>query len=49
MAVEDKGRTLVFTGERTTWISPASLQELLELKANYLNAPIVVGNTSVGG
>ncbi|XP_066492251.1 aldehyde oxidase 3-like [Tiliqua scincoides] len=48
MAMEDQGRTLVFKGERTTWISPASLQELLNLKANYPNAPLVVGNTSVG-
>lgn len=48
MANEDKGKTLVFSGERTTWISPASLQELLKLKANNPNAPLVVGNTSVG-
>ncbi|KAG6938992.1 aldehyde oxidase 2 [Chelydra serpentina] len=41
-------RTLVFQGERTTWISPASLKELLELKAKYPKAPLVVGNTSVG-
>ncbi|XP_054828452.1 aldehyde oxidase 3-like [Eublepharis macularius] len=48
VAEENKGRTLVFNGERTTWISPAALQELLGLKANYPNAPLVVGNTSVG-
>nr|XP_060621769.1 aldehyde oxidase 2-like [Anolis sagrei ordinatus] len=48
MAEENKGRTLVFHGERTTWISPASLEELLNLKAIYPNAPLVVGNTSVG-
>uniref|UniRef100_A0A7M4ERU3 aldehyde oxidase n=1 Tax=Crocodylus porosus TaxID=8502 RepID=A0A7M4ERU3_CROPO len=41
-------RTLVFHGERTTWISPTSLEELLELKAKYPKAPLVVGNTSVG-
>uniref|UniRef100_A0A7M4ERC2 Aldehyde oxidase-like n=1 Tax=Crocodylus porosus TaxID=8502 RepID=A0A7M4ERC2_CROPO len=39
-------RTLVFHGERTTWISPVSLKELLELKAKYPKAPLVVGNTS---
>ncbi|KAH0621634.1 hypothetical protein JD844_023158 [Phrynosoma platyrhinos] len=48
MADENKGRTLVFHGERTTWISPVSLEELLNLKATYPNAPLVVGNTCVG-
>ncbi|MEE6490026.1 hypothetical protein FKM82_015765 [Ascaphus truei] len=40
--------TLLFRGERTTWIAPSSLQELLQLKANYPQAPLVVGNTTVG-
>ncbi|XP_060113087.1 aldehyde oxidase 3-like [Heteronotia binoei] len=48
MAEESKRRTLVFSGERTTWISPVALQELLVLKAKYPNAPLVVGNTSIG-
>ncbi|XP_006039186.1 aldehyde oxidase-like, partial [Alligator sinensis] len=48
MAQEQQKRTLVFRGERTTWISPSSLRELLELKAKYPKAPVVVGNTSVG-
>uniref|UniRef100_A0A670I706 FAD-binding PCMH-type domain-containing protein n=1 Tax=Podarcis muralis TaxID=64176 RepID=A0A670I706_PODMU len=48
LAEESKGKTLVFNGERTTWISPVSLQELVNLKANYPDAPLVVGNTSVG-
>nr|XP_056717290.1 aldehyde oxidase 3-like [Euleptes europaea] len=48
MAEESKQRTLVFNGERTTWISPVALQELLGLKAKYPNAPLVVGNTSIG-
>ncbi|XP_014374705.1 aldehyde oxidase 3 [Alligator sinensis] len=48
MAQEQQGRTLFFQGERTTWISPASLRELLELKTKYPKAPVVVGNTSVG-
>ncbi|KAM9123112.1 aldehyde oxidase 1-like isoform 2-T3 [Pangshura tecta] len=48
MAENQPRRTLVFQGERTTWISPASLKELLELKAKYPKAPLVVGNTSVG-
>uniref|UniRef100_A0A7M4FWP6 Aldehyde oxidase 3-like n=1 Tax=Crocodylus porosus TaxID=8502 RepID=A0A7M4FWP6_CROPO len=45
MAQEQQGRTLVFQGERTMWISPASLRELLELKTKYPKAPVVVGNT----
>uniref|UniRef100_A0A8C8T1F7 Aldehyde oxidase 1 n=1 Tax=Pelusios castaneus TaxID=367368 RepID=A0A8C8T1F7_9SAUR len=48
MAENEPKRTLVFHGERTTWISPTSLKELLELKAKYPKAPLVVGNTSVG-
>uniref|UniRef100_A0A8C1ZSC3 Xanthine dehydrogenase/oxidase n=1 Tax=Cyprinus carpio TaxID=7962 RepID=A0A8C1ZSC3_CYPCA len=30
------------------WIQPCSLEELLELKATYPNAKLVVGNTEVG-
>ncbi|NXK26041.1 AOXB oxidase, partial [Arenaria interpres] len=45
---QEQLRTLIFHGKRTTWISPASLNELLELKAKYPKAPLVVGNTSVG-
>ncbi|NWQ87018.1 AOXB oxidase, partial [Burhinus bistriatus] len=48
MAQEQQRRTLIFRGKRTTWISPTSLKELLELKAKYPKAPLVVGNTSVG-
>ncbi|XP_019409453.1 PREDICTED: aldehyde oxidase-like [Crocodylus porosus] len=48
MVKDQQKRTLVFHGERTTWISPVSLKELLELKAKYPKAPLVVGNTSVG-
>uniref|UniRef100_A0A672VF73 FAD-binding PCMH-type domain-containing protein n=1 Tax=Strigops habroptila TaxID=2489341 RepID=A0A672VF73_STRHB len=46
MAQEQQRTTLVFHGKRTTWISPPSLKELLELKAKYPKAPLVVGNTS---
>ncbi|KGL97385.1 Aldehyde oxidase, partial [Charadrius vociferus] len=45
---QEQQRTLIFHGKRTTWISPTSLKELLELKAKYPKAPLVVGNTSVG-
>ncbi|KFP71281.1 Aldehyde oxidase, partial [Acanthisitta chloris] len=48
MAQEQKRTTLIFRGKRTTWISPHSLKELLELKAKYPKAPVVLGNTSVG-
>ncbi|XP_035427453.1 aldehyde oxidase isoform X1 [Cygnus atratus] len=48
MAENQPKRTLVFHGERMTWISPVNLDELLDLKAAYPKAPLVVGNTSVG-
>lgn len=37
-----------FCGERMTWISPGSLDELLQLKADYPQAPLVMGNTNIG-
>ncbi|XP_056303800.1 aldehyde oxidase 6 [Danio aesculapii] len=37
-----------FCGERMTWISPGSLEELLQLKADYPQAPLVTGNTNIG-
>uniref|UniRef100_A0A9J7XLU4 Aldehyde oxidase 6 n=1 Tax=Cyprinus carpio carpio TaxID=630221 RepID=A0A9J7XLU4_CYPCA len=37
-----------FCGERMTWISPGSLNELLQLKADYPQAPLVMGNTNIG-
>ncbi|XP_046887432.1 xanthine dehydrogenase/oxidase [Hypomesus transpacificus] len=42
------GRQLRFRGERVLWVQPASLQGLLDLKAQYPNAKLVVGNTEVG-
>ncbi|NXD62564.1 AOXB oxidase, partial [Eolophus roseicapillus] len=48
MAQEQQKTNLVFHGKRTTWISPPGLKELLELKAKYPKAPLVVGNTSEG-
>ncbi|KAM8934727.1 aldehyde oxidase 1-like [Pelodytes ibericus] len=38
----------VFHGERVTWYSPSTIQELLDLKIKYPKAPLVVGNTDVG-
>ncbi|KAK2906843.1 hypothetical protein Q8A67_005828 [Cirrhinus molitorella] len=37
-----------FCGERMTWISPGSLDELLQLKTDYPQAPLVMGNTNIG-
>jgi len=48
MAENQPKRTLFFRGERMTWISPVTLDELLDLKAVHPEAPLVVGNTSVG-
>ncbi|XP_025743090.2 aldehyde oxidase 4-like [Callorhinus ursinus] len=41
-------RRLTFQGERTTWIAPVTLSDLLELKANFPEAPLIMGNTAVG-
>ncbi|XP_068101230.1 aldehyde oxidase-like [Hyperolius riggenbachi] len=41
-------RSQTFHGERIKWFSPTSLQELLQLKAKYPKAPLVVGNTAIG-
>ncbi|XP_047400596.1 aldehyde oxidase 2 isoform X3 [Sciurus carolinensis] len=48
MAENPEKRTLIFYGERVTWISPGTLQDLLELKAKYPEAPLILGNTSLG-
>uniref|UniRef100_A0A8C4XVI6 Aldehyde oxidase 1 n=1 Tax=Falco tinnunculus TaxID=100819 RepID=A0A8C4XVI6_FALTI len=48
MAESQQKRALFFHGEQMTWISPVNLDELLDLKAAYPKAPLVVGNTSVG-
>ncbi|XP_030645465.1 xanthine dehydrogenase/oxidase [Chanos chanos] len=41
-------RVLRFVGERVLWIQPNTLDELLDLKATYPAAKLVVGNTEVG-
>ena len=48
MAEKQPPKTRVFSGERMTWISPVTLKELVEVKFKYPQAPIVMGNTSVG-
>lgn len=40
--------TLTFYGERMTWVSPASLEELVQLRNRFPGAPLVIGNTSIG-
>uniref|UniRef100_A0A6I8P479 xanthine dehydrogenase n=1 Tax=Ornithorhynchus anatinus TaxID=9258 RepID=A0A6I8P479_ORNAN len=40
-------RQLRFQGERVTWIQAATLEELLDLKAQHPDAMLVVGNTKV--
>uniref|UniRef100_A0A8B9GD32 Aldehyde oxidase 1 n=1 Tax=Amazona collaria TaxID=241587 RepID=A0A8B9GD32_9PSIT len=47
MAENQPKRTLLFHGERMTWISPVSLDELLDLKVAHPKAPLVVGNTGM--
>uniref|UniRef100_A0A1B0GWM7 Aldehyde oxidase 4 n=1 Tax=Rattus norvegicus TaxID=10116 RepID=A0A1B0GWM7_RAT len=48
MAEDPHKRRLTFQGERTIWIMPVTLNDLLELKASYPEAPLVMGNTAVG-
>ncbi|XP_066134993.1 aldehyde oxidase [Saccopteryx bilineata] len=48
MAEKQPQRTRVFVGDRMTWISPVTLKELIEAKAKYPQAPVIMGNTSTG-
>uniref|UniRef100_A0A452R618 Aldehyde oxidase n=1 Tax=Ursus americanus TaxID=9643 RepID=A0A452R618_URSAM len=48
MAEKPEKQTLIFRGERVTWISPGTLKDLLELKAKHPEAPLISGNTSLG-
>uniref|UniRef100_A0A8C0N417 Aldehyde oxidase n=1 Tax=Canis lupus familiaris TaxID=9615 RepID=A0A8C0N417_CANLF len=48
MAEDPNKRRLTFQGERTTWIAPVTLNDLLELKANFPEATLIMGNTTVG-
>lgn len=45
---DQKRRTLVLQGDKSTWITPSCLTELLHLKSRYPLAPLVVGNTFIG-
>lgn len=48
MAETSKPQTLNFCGERMSWVSPASLEELVQLKTRNPEAPLVMGNTNIG-
>ncbi|XP_049628874.1 aldehyde oxidase 2-like [Suncus etruscus] len=48
MSEKPEKETLSFHGERVTWISPGTLKDLLTLKAKYPEAPLILGNTSLG-
>uniref|UniRef100_A0A3B4H0Y7 xanthine dehydrogenase n=1 Tax=Pundamilia nyererei TaxID=303518 RepID=A0A3B4H0Y7_9CICH len=48
MADTTSPQTLTFHGERVTWVSPVSLEELIQLKAKHPKAPLVMGNTNIG-
>ncbi|TRZ01805.1 hypothetical protein DNTS_017775 [Danionella cerebrum] len=44
----NKGERISFVGEKMRWISPADLKDLIKLKAEYPNATLLVGNTTLG-
>ncbi|XP_023282834.1 aldehyde oxidase [Seriola lalandi dorsalis] len=48
MAETANPQTLTFHGERMTWVSPASLEELVQLRGSNPKAPLVMGNTNIG-
>ena len=41
-------KSLYFKGESVEWHRPVTLEELLQLKSQYPDAKIVVGNSEVG-
>lgn len=43
-----KPRRLYIKGDLVTWIRPTTLEELLELRAKYPQAKLVIGNTEIG-
>ncbi|KAM6893464.1 aldehyde oxidase 6 [Xenentodon cancila] len=48
MAETPNRQTLTFHGERMSWVSPATLEELIQLKTKYSGAPLLMGNTNIG-
>ncbi|KAG9473350.1 hypothetical protein GDO78_016495, partial [Eleutherodactylus coqui] len=43
-----KRRASILQGDKSTWITPSCLTELLQLKTRYPLAPLVVGSTFIG-
>uniref|UniRef100_A0A673CXA8 xanthine dehydrogenase n=1 Tax=Sphaeramia orbicularis TaxID=375764 RepID=A0A673CXA8_9TELE len=39
---------LTFQGERMTWVSPGSMDQLVQLRSRHPGAPLVMGNTNIG-
>lgn len=48
MSEASSPQTLIFRGERMSWVSPVTLDQLVELKSSNPKAPLIVGNTNVG-
>lgn len=48
MAETSNPETRTFFGERVTWVSPGTLEDLVELKSRNPEAPLVMGNTTTG-
>ncbi|XP_056392196.1 aldehyde oxidase-like isoform X2 [Hyla sarda] len=48
MTQKQSSRSLVFQGEKVKWITVFHLEELLDLKVRYPEAPLLVGNTTIG-
>ncbi|XP_006153145.1 aldehyde oxidase 4 [Tupaia chinensis] len=48
MAEDPNKKRLTFQGKKMTWITPVTLNDLLELKVNFPKAPLVMGNTTLG-
>nr|DAA64405.1 TPA_inf: aldehyde oxidase beta [Tetraodon nigroviridis] len=48
MAERSELQTRTFLGERLTWVSPGTLEDLVQLKAKNPKAPLVMGNTNIG-
>ncbi|XP_056157550.1 aldehyde oxidase 3-like [Lampris incognitus] len=48
LETENAQETLTFRGERVTWVSPVSLEELVQLRKDNPDAPLVFGCTIIG-
>ncbi|NP_001292540.1 aldehyde oxidase [Takifugu rubripes] len=48
MAETSNPKTLSFFGERVTWVSTATLEDLVQLKSMNPKAPLIMGNTNIG-